>query len=268
MDKLRFANLVKDLVVDPRVAARAIGNSNGADRCLLVFFTPRSGSSWLTQIVAATTSLGFLEEYINPEFLADTAIRMHSTYQATLLAMLKRWAKTENGVFSMEMRAIDIELFDKSEFFAAFGPETVVFFLWRDNIVAQGISLYRAIATQRFHSTEVPAPAPNYDADMIGHWMLHILEIENDNLTMLRRRGLHARFLRYEDIVRDRRTTLVILSDALRICLTEDKLAARPDGELRKIGDEWNLITEQRFRAERRDFIWDIEGRRLMRQNP
>src|ERR1700722_2503668 len=140
MDELRFSNIVKDLVVDPRIAARAIGTSRAADGCFLVFFTPRSGSSWLTKIVSATNSLGYLEEYINPEFMLDTAARMHSTYQATLLAMLKRWAKTDNGIFSMEVRAIDIELFDEAEFFAAFGAGTVIFFLWRDNIVAQGIS--------------------------------------------------------------------------------------------------------------------------------
>jgi LPS sulfotransferase NodH len=266
MDELRFANQVKDLVVDPRIAAQAIANGAAADRCILVLFTPRSGSSWLTKIVSATRSLGFLEEYINPDFVLNNAKWTHATCQATLLAVLKRWAKTENGVFSMEIRAIDVDLFDEAEFFAAFGAGMVVFFLWRDNIVAQSISLYRAVTTNRFHSTDVPVAAPDYNAERIAEWMRHILEIENNNLTLLQRRGVHARFLRYEDIVRDHATTLAILADSVRVDLTDEQLAAGREGGLHKIADDWNYGTERRFREERRDFIWDIEARRLIRQ--
>lgn len=268
MDELRFANLVKGLVVDPRVAAQAIGNSAAADRCLLVFFTPRSGSSWLTKIVSATQSLGTLEEYINPEFIPGLAKHMHATQQAILLAMLKRWTKTKNGVFAMELRAIDVDLFGETEFFAAFDAGTAIFYLWRDNIVAQGISLYRAVTTNRFHSTDAPAAAPDYDPDKISEWMRHIVQIENDNLMLLRRRDLHARFLRYEDIVRDRATTLATLADAIRVDLTEEQLAGSREGELHKIADEWNRSTEQRFREERRDFIWNLEAQRLIRREP
>lgn len=268
MDEQVFIKRLNGLVVDPQVAAHAIANCAAADRCALVFFTPRSGSSWLTKVAAATDRLGFLEEYINPDFIHDVARQMHAAHQSTLLAMLKRWAKTDNGVFSMELRAIDIALFDENAFFDAFGAGTVVFFLWRDNIVAQGISLYRAITTNRYHSTDAPAPPPAYDADQIAEWMRHIVEIENQNLALLQRRGLHARFLHYEDIVRDRATTLTILADAVRVDLTEEQLAASGDGELHKIADQWNHSAEQRFRAERRDFIWDLEAERLMRRGP
>lgn len=263
-----FTDRVKGVVVDPRVASHAIANITAADRCVLVFFTPRSGSSWLTKIVSATNSLGHLEEYINPDFILDVAKQMHVTHATALLAMLKRWAKTENGVFSMELRAIDIELFGETEVFEAFGAGTVIFFLWRDNIVAQGISLYRAVTTNRFHSTAARTHAPDYDADQIAEWMLHIVEIENKNLTLLQRRGLHARFLRYEDIIRDRATTLAILADAVRVDLTKEQLAASREGELHKIADEWNQSSEQRFREERRDFIWGLEAKRLIRREP
>jgi LPS sulfotransferase NodH len=267
-DEQMLVSRINGLVVDPQVAAHAIATSAAADRCALVFFTPRSGSSWLTKIVAATNSLGFLEEYINPDFILDVAKQMHASDPATLLAMLKRWAKTENGVFTMELRAVDVELFDERAFFDAFGAGTLVFFLWRDNIVAQGISLYRAIATNRYHSTDAPTAAPAYDADQIAEWMRHIVEIENKNLTLLQRRGLHARFLRYEDIIRDRATTLAMFADAVHVKLTEKQLSASRDGELHKIADQWNHGAEQRFRAERRDFIWDLEAQRLIRQGP
>jgi LPS sulfotransferase NodH len=268
MEELRFANLVKDIIVDSGVAEHAIASSAAADRCLLIFFTPRSGSSWLSKIIVNTQRLGTPEEYINPEFIPFITKKMHATSQATLLGMLKRWTKTKNGIFSMEVRAIDVELFGETEFFAAFDPSTVIFFLWRDNIVGQGISLYRAVSTNRFHSDVASVAPPAYDVEKIAEWMRHIVQIENDNLTLLRRRDLPIRFLRYEEIVRDRETTLAILADALRVDLTEKRLVKGREAELHKIADEWNRAAEQRFREERRDFIYEIEAQRLIRQSP
>lgn len=263
-----FADYVRDLVVDPRMSEHVIATCAPADRCALVIFTPRSGSSWLTKIVAATNKLGFLEEYINPDFVREVALRMHATRQTVLLAMLKRQARTDNGVFSMEARAIDIELFGEGEFFDALGENMPTFMLWRDNIVAQGISLYRAVTTGYYHSTGAAAPPPDYDADKIAEWMQHIVQTENENLSLIERRNLHPRFLRYEDIVRDRRTTLQIFADALHVTISEDDFTARQAGGLRKIGDEWNRNAEQCFRKERRDFIWDLEAQRRIRHEP
>jgi trehalose 2-sulfotransferase len=262
------ARRIQDIVCDPQIAVRAIANSPVADRCILALFTPRSGSSWITKIVNSTGLLGHLEEYINPEFIYDVAQKMCANDPATLIAMLTRWAKSANGVFSMKARALDIDLLGEAEFFDAFGVPTAVFFLWRDNIVAQGISLYRAVATNRYHSTDARVTTPQYDAAGIGQWMRHIVAIENENLALMERRNLQGRFLRYEDITRDRRTALSIFSDALRIDLTEERLAASEAGQLRKIADDWNHDAEERFRREQCDFIRDLDAQRLIRLEP
>ena len=70
--------------------------------------------------------------------------------------------------------------------------------------------------------------------------MLHIVAIENENLALLERRGLRARSLRYEDIVRDRATTLAIFAAALRVELTAEQCAVSGKQDLQKIADEWN----------------------------
>ncbi|PPQ39239.1 Stf0 family sulfotransferase [Rhodopila globiformis] len=268
MRQVGFADYVRDLAIDPRISEQIIATCAPADRCAVVIFTPRSGSSWLTKIVAATNKLGFLEEYINPDFVREVALRMHATQQAVLLAMLKRQARTDNGVFTMEARAVDIEIFGEDEFFDALGGNIVTFMLWRDNIVAQGISLYRAVTTGYYHSTDAAARPPDYDADKIAEWMQHIVQTENENLSLIERRNLHPRFLRYEDIVRDCRTTLAIFADALRVVLVEGDFDANRTGELQKVGDEWNRDAEQRFRKERRDFFWDLEAQRRIRRGP
>lgn len=259
-----FAQRVAGLVVDPWVAETAMTRDAPADRCLLVFFTPRSGSSWLTRAVSATRQLGFLEEYINPAFVRDVATQMQATDQRTLLAMLQRWARTDNGVFSMELRAIDAELFGEDALFAGLCADPVAFFLWRDDIVAQGISLFRAVTTRRYHSTDAPTPPPDYDAGQIVEWMRHVVEVENRNLLLLQRRGLGFRCLRYEDMVRDRAGTLARLATALDVTLPPDQLSPAAAHDLEKIADDWNDAAEQRLRREHGDAIRALEAERLI----
>lgn len=63
----------------------------------------------------------------------------------------------------MELRTIDVAPLGDGEFFAAFDVDPVALILWRDNIVAQRISLYRAVATQHHHSTDALRPPPAYE---------------------------------------------------------------------------------------------------------
>jgi LPS sulfotransferase NodH len=167
-----------------------------------------------------------------------------------LIEMLKRRRKSVNGVFGLEVRAIDVVLFGELEFFTELDAPAVIYFLWRDNIVAQGISLYRAVTTNRYHSTDSVAPAPlAYSSDGIKHWTQHIVEIENANLKMLERHGLAARFLRYYDIVRDRAITVSLFAEPLGVSLESGDLLHRSSGELTKIADDWNYDAEGRFVA-------------------
>src|SRR5579871_4778068 len=71
MNELRFANLVKKVEVDEAAFANEVRKTTPADRYYIIFFTPRSGSSWLTSVLSATRHLGYPEEYINPEFLPN-----------------------------------------------------------------------------------------------------------------------------------------------------------------------------------------------------
>jgi LPS sulfotransferase NodH len=269
MEEKRFAKIAWYIQVEEATLAQDMANISAADRHYIIFFTPRSGSSWLTSVLSATKKLGFPEEYINPDFLPDVIRATNARRPEQLMGMLKRSRKSANGVFGMEVRAVDVALFGEQEFFAEFNSTTIMYYLWRDNIIAQGISLYRAVTTNRYHSTdsEVPPP-PIYSADGIKYWTQHIAEIENENLKMLERQGLTARFLRYEDIVRDRSTTLLLFAEPLRVSLEPAELQQRSLSELTKIADFWNYDVEARFRREEPQFASGIEERRLVRRAP
>jgi hypothetical protein len=164
----------------------------------------------------------------------------------------------------MEARAIDVKLLGEDAFFRVFGEDTMFFNLWRENIVAQSISLFRAVATQHFHSKDEtrPPPPPAYDAGEIRRWLQHLMITETDNWNMLERAGRHAKALCYEEMVRDKVGTIRAFADALNVTIEFDHLAGPIEGETRKIGDAWNSQVEERFRNEQSKFVAEIEAMR------
>lgn len=267
MDALRFGNIVRDLQVDEAAFRRNIKCLAPAERTYVIFFTARSGSSWLTSALSATDQLGYPEEYLNPEFVRDVARSQNARDPAGLLQMLMRTRKSPNGVFGIEVRHIDVELLNEDVFFGTFDAKTIFFNLWRGNIIAQGISLFRAVATQRYHSnsnggTEVP---PAYDAEAIARWIHHVASTENANIRMLERHGCPAIMLQYEDIIGDSAAAVALFARALNISLSLPEPGISSPEELTKIGDGWNVEVEQRFRRERVEFIAVIEAQRLLR---
>jgi len=261
-----FARLVAGLPTDAAAHARACEAPAPAHR-YVILFSPRSGSTWLAATLGATGLLGHPYEHLHPDMARRRAEEAHSTEPAGVLAVLLRRHQTANGVFGLKLRALDIHLFGADAFFAALGPGTAYFCLWRENVVAQGISLYRAIASGRWHSYDAPRPPPAYDAAAIATWIAHVIEVENDNLDLLTDRRIAATWLRYEDIAR---------RDALCIDLFAARLGsplppggpppARPNA-LTVVADAWNADAEARFRAEEAPRLADlISSRRLPAQ--
>jgi trehalose 2-sulfotransferase len=200
--ELSFETLTSGLEVDPSDLEFTISTMTPADRKYVVLFTPRSGSSWLTAVIEATKRLGRPEEYLAPEFLRDVAKSVNCADRASFLPALLRKCKTENGVFGIEALAIHIKIFGEQDFFNAIGEDALFYFLWRENIVAQGVSLYRAVTTGKFHSVDGREEliSPVYDPAGTESWIEHILQIENDNVDLLRARRLPCQLIRYEDM--------------------------------------------------------------------
>ncbi len=269
MQHLRFETITKDLVVDDAARIAECGKLVPAHRHYVIFFTARSGSTWLTSVLSATKQLGVPEEYINPDFVRDVCTSVRARTQVDMLEVLFRRRKTPNGVFGIEVRHIDVELFGIEQFFSIFGPETVFFNLWRDNMVSQAISLYRAVYTGRFHSTDPrQAPPPPYDGDGIKQWMTHLLDTENKNLKLLASEGRPARFLRYEDIFRHEATTVAMIADALRVDIPPTPPGGEAPPRQEKLGDSWNKTAEATFRSREAQFVAETEAARLIRRQP
>jgi LPS sulfotransferase NodH len=269
-DELRFAHIVRDLAVNPADYKATLQKTVPARQLYVVMFTARSGSTWLTHLLSSTNLLGHPEEFINPDFIRDVAVFLHAREPAKFLTALTRRRQTSNGIFGIEARSIDLHMFGKDDFFEFFDQSTLFFNLWRDNIVAQALSLYRAVATKRYHSNDgqPQATPPPYDAQAITDWLLHLAEVENENIRLMRIYRRPFSNICYETIIAGRNATLKFFADRLNVVLPPEIYAAPGQDELQKIGDSWNVELEARYRDEHAAFLAGIESRRLVKQSP
>lgn len=266
--KLDFVSLTKNLEINERAFKYEMSVSAPPTECYVVFFVARSGSTWLTSILSATNLLGYPEEYLNPEFVPDVARSLNAKTPDTFISVLQRRRKSENGIFGVEVRAIDVELFGAREFFSNFDSDTVFFNLWRKNILAQAISLYRAVLTGRFHSNDGKEEHTHvlYDAEAIKNWLNHLAEQENSNISMLKNQQKLFTNLCYEVIVKDRIGTIQLFADKLAVKRGAFEISKTENEDIQKIADSWNAEAERRFRSEHTDFLVRIEKSRLIRQ--
>lgn len=266
-NELSFTNLVKDLEVDEAACRLYETMVPLPTKRYVIVFTARSGSSWLTEVLSQTKLLGYPEEYLNPDFVRSVASYVKSVEQETFLTALQRHRKTPNDIFGIELAKTHVDLFGAEIFYEAFKRNTAFFYLWRENLVAQAVSLFRAATTQHFHTQQgetSPAP-PAYDEAGIDGWFRHLAAHENANLDMLVQWQRPFVNLCYEQMIVSRENTLKLFASVLAVELPAEILAVKPANPLEKISDDWNKDAERRFRASQPDLIATVERARKIK---
>ena len=268
-DKMsEFARRVQGLTINDAGFRNEMEKNSAPEKTYVIVFSARSGSTWLTSILSKTEALGYPEEYINPDFIRDVAQFLNTTDPSDFLEILKRRRKTKNEIFGIECRAVDILCIGEDLFFKSFDKKTIFFNLWRKNIVAQAISLYRAVTTGRFHSNDgkQEQTLASYNAQAIKAWLEHIAEEENSNISMLEKQNKPFTNLCYEVIVKDRSGTIRLFADKLGVKMESFEIDNSENEDVQKIGDSWNVEAERCFRSEHPDFLARIERNRLIRR--
>ena len=256
-----FETIVAGTEVDDALCQRCLAASSSVVADYLILFNARSGSSWLTELL--TDRLGYPDEFINPEFLVINAAAAGTTDKNVFLRSLRGRAQRQY-VFGIEATSEHIEIFGEDAFFNSFKSLTV-FHLWRENLVAQAVSLYRAVKTGVFHSVEgKTAPDPIYDADELARWYTYLSHVENKNVRLIECRKLNPVHLTYETLFRDERETLDLFYRTLGRPNpnTYDPGPAR----MKKLGSSWSKDIEGQFRKENADTVERIEASRLVKR--
>nr|WP_269815630.1 Stf0 family sulfotransferase [Parvularcula mediterranea] len=231
------------------------------DKRYLIFFTPRSGSSWMTDVVTQTDVLGSPGEYFNPNFVASIAKTIRSNEPQDYVRRLMARKKTKNGVFGAEITFFQYRTVDGVDLFEAISPKCV-FVLTRKNIIAQGISLYRAVTSGVFHDVkgrETPEPkGVPYDSIAIQNWINHIRDQEEGTDQLLRARGVSPIHLTYEALAGQAQKAIDAISVPVLGHSTEAKSV---EENHRRLANKDGIDMEGRFREENGRFIEALEQR-------
>lgn len=258
-------DLFKDLHIDANRLAEDLAKPAGP-LLYIIYFTPRSGSTWLNDTLRQAKGLGFPKEWFNPSFVNQNARQLNAANIETYIEMLRRRSHSVNG-FSFQITANQIRhVFGTSDAFLGHFPSDLpAFYLRREDMVLQAISLAKAVGSNVFHSTlatdadRIKADTTfDYDGAKFAYWLKHIFALERAQEEMFARHALAPIRLSYEAIT--------AAGPAPVVQLFRDRLGQKPRraGDVaprhEKIGTDRNLAFAERLRAEYPALIAEIDA--------
>lgn len=234
----------------------AYANLVGSRRPYILFFTPRSGSSYLVDLLTKTWRLGSPEEFINLECVPLAIKHISETgfevkHIIDYLGWLMNNRSTRNGVFGLKVsygcyRPLVLAGLDD----VLFGKFTPIV-LFRKNILKQAVSLYVAVSTGLFHtniahSQEVfdKVKSLPYDQRKIRFWVQHVAIQEAGIRNLIEKKGLDCLSLDYDQVCREPDAIVRGIAERLHVTLPEKS----PDAPsiFQKVGTKTNdAIIEQ-----------------------
>lgn len=265
--------ILPDTIFDPgakaspqlrRLLARPV-----AQRRYAVFFTPRSGSSWLTGIVEQSERLGCAREVFNPNFC-----RLHAQKHgiASLEHYIDYVMRRDNrgGVFGFEITAHHIcRTFGGMALFRRHFGGDPAFWLIRQDIVAQAVSLAKMTATKVAQSVAASAEQRaaadavfTYDPQALKKWLMHILTAERLSEGWFAEWGVRPLRMSYEQI------TALTPHQMLNVIARHAGLPEVPPVDIQprheKLGTARNTDYALRFRADNAGWLAPIETERAV----
>ncbi|WP_167803331.1 Stf0 family sulfotransferase [Pseudoroseicyclus tamaricis] len=234
-------------------------------RRFALLFTPRSGSSRITDLATQTGGLGYPGELFNPRFTPKIA-RHYGARSREELVRLTLLDRQVDGIFSCKVTyAHLLETFGgPRRFFAEVAPDACIWLI-REDILGQALSLARMRQTGYAHSTEVKAGAEaaapiTYDAAAIRHALRVLRHLERRTEAIFAARRLTPLRLSYEQ-------TIAMPEAALlgRIAAHVGIPAPETTGiesRLQKLADDKSLSFAERFRAEHGRWLARLEAAR------
>jgi LPS sulfotransferase NodH len=236
----------------------------------VIYFTPRSGSSWLTDILARTKRLSLANEAFNPNFLPKMAQACNaSNLEQYINVILRR--HNHKGVHGFEITMHQLNaVFPSTDYFIEHFGSGPCFWLIREDVVAQAVSLAKMVTTKVAHTAsatpeqrQAAEAAFKYDGALIKHWLRHIRVAEQKNETLFTQYGLTPLRISYEQVATlEADHAVSLISRHIGI----GDLPPLPEEESRhsKLGTLQNSEFAERFRKENVAYMRDIDGERAM----
>jgi LPS sulfotransferase NodH len=234
--RLKPFQVLKSLKLTNEVAPVSDEPWPEVEACLVVLFTARSGSTFLSRELEIAFEVGKMGETLNP------SKQKKRTLQKVIAKRKGSWFSAKAGVpgvVSGEFCGFFDTYLDKISFMR----------LMRRDIVAQAVSTAKALQTRAWHAHITPVAEAQYDTAVIADALVKI----DRNVMLLRQyaqlTGRPCLPLIYEDFAYGDLTPALATGDALGVPRhkSEEGVVARP---VQKMGDATNDAWIARFNEE------------------
>lgn len=243
-------------------------NISPATKTVVIYFTARSASSWLTSLLEKTERLGRGIELFNPEFMPKISRHFGARNLEEYIYYAKRFTH-RSGVFSFEATPGHIiKVFGNGDKFEEKFHDSYKIILFRENIVSQGISLAKMVNNNISHAPSLTSDQVEeadksflYDSAIFKKWINHILNHELWLENHIKTQKTEHLILTYEQITSEGAVkTLNRISKHISV---EPPAGGYNVTSLhRKIGSKLNEKHELRFRESEVEFIEKVEAQR------
>ena len=232
-------------------------------RSYLVCGTPRTGSTYLCDLLASTGVAGYPESYFREPDQQDWARRFTvpvsgdgSFDYRRMVEGAVRAGTSPNGVFAARVMwgtvSVIVEGLTHSSPFRqdsdvlsdVFGPLLFVH-LRRDDVIGQAVSWARAEQTSYWHQGDTAQAEPNLNLGQIDELVQTVREHNAAWLAWFSRQGVQPHMVSYEDLVDNPGGTVLAILDRLEVRAPPDW---RPRSPHVRQADQINQAWVRRYR--------------------
>lgn len=241
-------------------------------RHLIICFTPRSGSSWLTDLLGSVKVFGKAGEFLNPNFIPAIRKRYPADSLDVYLTKVLSGTRSVTGVASLEVTWFQLARYANSlqinphaqELPSPLDRSSHYVWLRRRDLTAQGVSLFKKAETGLAHSTQgmhaAGADACVYSAERVRYWIEHIAKQEHGFERWFARHQIRPLRLFYEDIIVSPDAVVGLLADFVDIPRPET--AVDRVGLRHKIGTKQNDDFRDKFNQENSAYVMELQKKR------
>lgn len=233
----------------------------------VIYFTPRSGSSWLTDVLVQTKRMSLANEAFNPNFIPNIARSVNASNLDQYVNAIKR-KHNNHGIYGFEITWHQLNaVFPKhAEFIEYFGTSPA-FWLIRRDIVAQAVSLAKMVTTKVAHAPHTTKKdraeaelAFAYDSALIKRWLLHILVAEKGTEVLFDDHSINPLRICYEDMMSTgaEEVAWIMMEHVGATRLADATFATQHE----KLATAQNQEYADRFKIEHRQFLREVEQER------
>ncbi|MBT9098016.1 hypothetical protein KFZ76_09915 [Methylovulum psychrotolerans] len=220
----------------------------------IIAMTPRSGSTYLCDVIKNTRRLGKPQEILGAIAVANRIGKnMPGRTPDEYLRNGIRVSRTANNVSGLKASWFQFENFTQAMADLRYLNGFKFVYLTRRDLAAQAVSLYRATSSEVFHSHVAHSEtalakleALDYDYQAIKYWYEHIVAQEKGWQRYFYERRIYPYCLSYEDIEDDILTVLKRLAVYIDVDPNNILLPSAPS-TIQKLRDGRSREWAQRF---------------------